>query len=315
MKNVFLTGGAGFIGTHLIPILLDQGIGVTVFDDFSTGSYQAIANYVGKKGFRFYQGDLCHYNGVLKAMSPLEWDHDVVWHLGANTLIPAGSSDLNIDLQSNVIGTKNVLDCMRALGIKKILFASTAATYGDEPGVVLSEEHGPMKPISLYGASKLAAEAFLSAYVALFGLEAWVFRFSNVIGGGMGHGVIYDLVQKLRKTPKRLDVWGDGKGMKPYFLVEDCIRGMMTAYRNKPDLYNLGCSNATAVSKVAEIVVEEMGAKEVEIVYAGGRCGFPGDVPCVFYDTTKIEGIGWKTSMTSDEAVRNAAKRIISGNS
>ncbi len=315
MKRVFLTGGAGFIGTHLIPVLLDRGVEVTTYDNLSTGRYDDVRQYLNRPGFQFVNGDLVDATNLKKHMR----GHDVVWHLGANTLIPPGGDNRRLDLHNNTLATVILLETMVELGIKELLFASTAAVYGDEQGIAFSEGYGPLHPISLYGASKLACEAFISAYSHLSGIYATIFRFSNVVGGGMGHGVIFDLIQKLKKNPKILHIWGDGKGQKPYFLVEDCIRGMLAAYNLPPDArplcetYNLGCNTFTRVDRVAEIVIEEMGLKDVELVHEGGRHGFPGDVPFVAYDPSKMDSFGWRVSCTSDEAVRRAARRIIDG--
>jgi UDP-glucose 4-epimerase len=309
MKKVFLTGGAGFIGSHLADFLLSQGIEVTVYDNLATGRRQDVP-----KGCEFVEGDLLAPETLRKFLP----GHDVVWHLAANTIMQGATTDF--DLLNNVVGTYNVLEAMRSCNVKQLLFSSTAAAYGDEGAKKLSETHGPMKPISLYAATKLGAEALVSAYSHLFGIEAWIFRFANVVGGGMGHGVIYDFVQKLKKDPKHLEIWGDGKGLKPYFLVEDCIRGMMTAYRSRPagsypscDIYNLGCDTYTSVDAVAAIVMNEMDLKSVEVTYTGGRRGFPGDVPIVNYDATKMNLIGWWVRTSSDKAVRAAAYRIIRG--
>ena len=317
MKKVFLTGGAGFIGSHLVTELLAKNIEVTVFDNLSTGKLADIEQHRSNPGCNFIRGDVKDRSALEKGMA----GHDVVWHLAANTMIPAGISDHGLDLYENIIGTWNVLEAMLASGVKQILFASTAAAYGDEPETLLTEKHGPMRPISLYGASKLGAEAFISAYSHLFGIEAWSFRFGNVVGGGMGHGVIFDLIQKLKRNPQMLEIWGDGQGHKPYFLVEDCIRGMLCAYHERfesgvnkhCDVYNLGTPTTTTVDEVARIVIEEMRLENVTLVHTGGRHGFPGDVPDVNYRAEKMESMGWTPSHTSDEAVRIAARRIISG--
>lgn len=315
MKNVFLTGGAGQIGPHLIPVLLDRGVHVTVYDNLSTGTVANISPYLNQPRFHFVEAD------IIDAAKLKRWmeGHDVVWHLGGNTLIPPGGENLRLDLHNNTLATVILLETMKDLGIKELLFSSTAAVYGDEPGVAFDERFGPLRPISLYGASKLACEAFISAYSHLFQIRASIFRFSNVVCGGMGHGITFDFIQKLKKNPRRLEIWGDGLGCKPYFLVEDCIRGMFAAYELAPparkfcDIFNLGCTDYTQVDRVAHIVIEEMGLKDVELVHLGGRHGFPGDVPFVSYDVSRMGAFGWRTSVDSDESVRIAARRILAG--
>lgn len=315
MKNVFLTGGCGFIGSHLIAELLARGVKVTAYDNLTTGRYKDIERYMEDPRFSFIPGDITN-PGYLKECLV---GHDTVWHLGANTLIPPGGENRRLDFHNNTLGTLILLETMKDLGVKELLFASTAAVYGDEPGIAFYEGFGPLRPISLYGASKLACEAFIAAYSHLHGIHSSIFRFSNVVGGGMGHGVIYDLIQKLKKNPKRLEIWGNGLGCKPYFLVEDCIRGMFMAHeltaptRQQCDIFNLGCDTYTQVDRVAYIIIEQMRLKDVELVHQGGRHGFPGDVPQVAYDPSRMNAHGWRVSCDSDEAVRRAARRILDG--
>lgn len=315
MKKCFISGGAGQIGIHLIPELLARGIAVTVYDNLTTGRYADIQHYTEGNNFAFIKGDVTDSSFLKQCMEY----HDVVWHLGANTLIPPGGENRRLDFHNNALGTLIVLETMRDLGIKELLFSSTAAIYGDEQGVAFSEGYGPLHPISLYGASKLACEAYISAYSHLFDIRASIFRFSNVVCGGMNHGVTFDFIQKLRKDPTRLEIWGDGRGKKPYFLVDDCIRGMFIAHglsprsRDKCETFNLGTDTWTRVDDVARIVIEEMGLSNVKLIHQGGRHGFPGDVPFVQYDPSKMAGYGWVASCTSDEAVRQAARRILDG--
>jgi UDP-glucose 4-epimerase len=176
------------------------------------------------------------------------------------------------------------------------------------------EGAGPLLPISLYGAAKLACEALVSAYCHLFGMRAWMFRFANVVGVRMGHGVIHDFIQKLRRDPHELDILGDGQQQKPFFLVDDCIEGMLCAFNSSDswcDVYNLGCATTTKIHRVAEIVVEEMGLRDVKFKYTGGRRGWPGDVPQVFLDVSRMKKLGWEVNRHSDEAVRIAARGLL----
>jgi len=242
--------------------------------------------------------------------------HDIVWHLGANTDIPNGNKFTDLDLNNCTVATRNVLESMKQNGIKKILFASSATVYGDMPPVPLTENMGPLLPISLYGAGKLACEGLISAYSHLFNLQAWIFRFSNVVGGGMSHGVIYDFIEKLRKNPNELEVLGDGNQEKPYFLVEDCIEGMLFAFQhcdNQYDVFNLGCDSITPVKRIGQIIIDEMGLKNVDIRYTGGKRGWPGDAPVVHFNVDKMKKLGWCASKSSDEAVKEAAGRLLYG--
>jgi UDP-glucose 4-epimerase len=313
MRHAFVTGCAGFIGHHLVANLLDEGWFVTGIDNLSTGRAEDIEQYIGRPGFTFFKDDL-----LTAPLEKMMAGCDVVWHLGGNTLIPPGYANPRLDLDNNTIATYRVLEAMRLTKVPTIVFSSTAAVYGDGAAnrVPLTEKHGPLYPISLYGASKLAAEAYVSAYSHLFGIRAIIFRFANVIGDSMGHGVIFDLVQKLKANPKCLEIWGDGRGEKPFFLVSDCVWGMRIAelHAEGPcEVCNLGTETYTTIRRVAEIVIEEMGLADVELKFSGTKRGFNGDVPIVRYTAHRMNSYGWKASHTSDEAVRIAARRIIDG--
>jgi len=306
----FLTGGAGFIGSHLLDHLLAQGEKVTVYDNLSSGRRAWIQHNLDKDGFRFIQADLLDSDSLEQAMA----GHDLVWHLGANTDIPAGRQDVDLDIKNCTLATHNVLEAMRTHGISKLIFSSTSALYGDPPVFPAPESAGPLRPISLYGAAKLACEGLISAYCHLFDIRAWMFRFANVVGARMSHGVIFDFIQKLKRNPHELEIWGDGQGQKPFFLVEDCIEGIFCAYRRTDewcDVFNLGTTTATRIHNVAAIVIEEMGLADVDLKYTGGRRGFPGDVPELLLEASKMKLLGWQASHTSDEAVRIAARRLL----
>ena len=306
----FLTGGAGFIGSHLLDHLLAQGEKVTVYDNLSSGRRAWIQHNLDKDGLRFIQADLLDSDSLEQAMA----GHDLVWHLGANTDIPAGRQDVDLDIKNCTLATHNVLEAMRTHGISKLIFSSTSALYGDPPVFPAPESAGPLRPISLYGAAKLACEGLISAYCHLFDIRAWMFRFANVVGARMSHGVIFDFIQKLKRNPHELEIWGDGQGQKPFFLVEDCIEGIFCAYRRTDewcDVFNLGTTTATRIHNVAAIVIEEMGLADVDLKYTGGRRGFPGDVPELLLDASKMKLLGWQASHTSDEAVRIAARRLL----
>jgi len=303
MARYFITGGAGFIGSHLVDRLVAEGNEVTVYDNLASGSKENIEHHLGKENFRFIEADLLDFSALEQAVK----GHEIIWHLGANTDIPTGNRITDLDLNNCTIATRNVLEVMRHNSIDKILFASSATVYGDVPPVALGETFGPLLPISLYGAGKLAGEGLISAYCHLFGLKAWIFRFANVVGARMGHGVIFDFIQKLRRNPNELEIFGDGKQEKPFFLVENCIEGMLCAF-------NLGCESFTTVTRVAQIVSEEMGLKDVRFKYTGGRRGWPGDVPVVHFNVEKMKKLGWSASHTSDEAVRITARRLLGKN-
>jgi UDP-glucose 4-epimerase len=310
LKKHFITGGAGFIGSHLSETLLVKGNEVTVYDNLVSGSKENIKHLEGKKGFQFIQDDMLNPEKLNEAMK----GHDVVWHLGANTDIPKGNKVTDLDLKNCTAATRNVLEGMRVNGINQVLFSSSACVYGDAPPVALSETFGPLLPINLYGAGKLACEGLMSSYSHLFNIKVCMFRFANVVGARMGHGVIYDFIQKLKKNPQKLEILGDGHQEKPFFLVEDCISGMETAFQKSTkqcDVFNLGTETFSVVTRIAEIVCEEMGLKNVKFIYTGGKRGWPGDAPLVHFNIDKIKKMGWQASHTSDEAVRIAAGRLL----
>ncbi len=305
----FVTGGAGFIGSHLVDKLIKQG-SVTVYDNLSSGKLEFIQHHRGKDNFQFIRADLQEFDTLKKAMK----GHDVVFHLAANTNIRAGTAKIDLDLNSGTISTYNVLFAMKENGLKKVIFSSSATVYGEAAIKSVSENHGPLLPISLYGASKLACEGLITAFCHLFGMEAWIFRFANVVGKRESHGVIAELIQKLRRNPHELEVLGDGTQERPFFLVEDCVDGILFGFEHSHDpvnLFNLGCSSSTNVSTVAQMVVEEMGLSDVKLKYTGGNRGWPGDAPVVRFNIDRIAKLGWKPKHTSDEAVRQAIRDIL----
>ena len=310
MTKYLVTGGAGFIGSHLSERLIAEGNQVTVYDNLVSGSKANIKHLIGKAGFQFVQNDLLNETALVDAMK----GHDIVWHLGANTDIPTGNKVTDLDLKNCTIATRNVLEAMRTNKIDKILFSSSACVYGDAPPVALSESFGPLLPINLYGAGKLACEGLMSSYSHLFGIRVTMFRFANVVGARMGHGVIFDFIQKLKKNPAELEILGDGKQEKPFFLVEDCIGGMVCAFTNQKlqwDVFNLGTETFTTVTRIGEIVTEEMGLKNVKFRYTGGRRGWLGDAPVIHMNVKKMKILGWQASHSSDEAVRIAVGRLL----
>lgn len=302
----FVTGGAGFVGSHLVDRLIKEG-NVTIYDNLSLGKKEFIERHLPNKSFRYIEADLLDLNKLKTEMG----GHDVVFHLAANSDISKGTKDTTIDLNQGIIATYNVLESMKLNGIKKIVFSSTSAVYGEADIIPTPESYGAKLPISLYGAGKLAGEALISAYCHLYGIQAWIFRFANIIGERSTHGVMFDFIKKLRKNPKELEILGDGKQKKPYLYVKDCVDGMIYGFKHANDgvnVFNLGCDGNTNVDHIAKIVIEEMNLKNVNIIHTGGKRGWKGDVPFVDFDTSKMRNIGWKPSLGSDEAVKKAIK-------
>jgi len=315
IKNVFVSGGAGFIGSHVVDILISQGYQVTVYDDLSNGRREFIEHHFQNKNFKFHEANILDMDELTGAMK----GHDLVWHLAANTDIIGGYDKPRRDLMDCVVGTFNILESMKFSKIKPIIFSSTGATYGDLcKEDAMTESAGPMLPVSNYAAGKIGSEAFVSAFCHLYGLRGWMFRFGNVIGGRMTHGVIVDFIERLRNDPTRLLIYGDGHQEKNYFLVEECIEGMAFAFRNismndeKPcDIFNLGADTISRVLDIAEIVKDEMGYSDAILDIEGKKQAWPGDQPRVHISVEKINKCGWSTNLDSDKAVREAVKRML----
>lgn len=306
----FITGGAGFIGSHLVDKLVAMSQ-VTVYDNLSSGNKNFINYHLGREGFQFIQADLLEFDTLAKAMT----GHDIVFHMAANPDARDGIRDTDIDLKQGTIATRNVLEAMRVSGIKRIVFASSSTVYGETPVEPISEDYGPLQPISLYGASKVASEGLITAFCHLFNIQAWIFRLANVAGTRATHGVIFDFMNKLKQNPEELEILGDGNQEKPYIHVEDCVDGILYGFRHsnsQVNVFNLGCSSTTKVSAIAQMLVEEMGLRSVRFKYAGGDGGWPGDVPQVRFDTSHMERLGWKPKYTSNEAIRRALRDILS---
>ena len=306
----FVTGGAGFIGSHLVDRLMTEGNEVTVYDNLSSGSKVFAQHHLGKEGFQLIEADLLNLDTLKEAIA----NHDVIFHLAANPEARLGIENTELDLKQETIATYNVLETMRVNGIKKIVFSSSGCIYGETPVIPLPEDYGPVLPISLYGAGKLASEGLISAFCHTFDMQAWIFRFANIVGVRATHGVIFDFINKLKQNPRELEILGDGKQCKPYLHVKDCVDGIIYGFKNSHDkvnVFNLGCSTATDVTTIARMLVDEMGLKAVKFRYTGGKRGWPGDVPQVRFNVDKINSLGWKAKYTSDEAVRRAIKDIL----
>ena len=316
VHNIFITGGSGFIGSHLCDLLLSQNYEVTVYDNFSNGRREFTSGHLGNPKFKLIEADCLDLDRLTTEMA----NHDLVWHLAANTDIVGSRDQPDRDLKDCVVATFNVLEAMRHNKISQILFASSGAVYGKlclEDHV--SESAGPLSPMSTYAAGKIGSEAFVYCYCHLYGLRAWMFRFGNVIGSRVTHGVLYDFINRLKENSDELLILGDGSQEKNYFLTEECIEGMAWSFLNcKLDdqhpcaVYNLGTASVTPVTEIAKIVVEEMGlAGKTKILIEGKKYAWLGDQPKVHLSVDKINKEGWKCRNSSNEAVREAVKRIL----
>ena len=309
-RNIVITGGAGFIGSHLCDVLIADGHNVTVVDNLVLGKVENIEHLINNPNFRFLREDL--NNGHAMNMIFMDGEFDMVYHLAANSDIQKGGKDPMVDYQLTFNTTFNVLQMMKKYEVKKFFFASTSAIYG-ETYDVLNEDYGPLKPVSNYGAGKLASEAFISAFASTYHIQTWITRFPNVVGERFTHGVIYDFIHKLQKNPNELEVLGNGEQCKPYVYVKDLVAGIQFVINNSNEPYNvymLGSDTRTKVKEIAAMVIEEMGLN-ASIRYTGGDRGWVGDVPEFRYDLTKVNNLGWKASYDSNGAVRKAIQMAL----
>lgn len=308
--KVLITGGAGFIGSHLCDSLLEKGNKVTALDNLILGRIENIQHLINKTDFNFIEEDLLNTDKLKEIFD--QGQFDMVFHLAANSDIQKGGTNPEVDYNLTFNTTFNVLQCIREFGIKKLFFASTSAIYGDT-SEKLTENFGPLLPVSNYGAAKLASEAFISAFSASYGIQTWITRFPNVVGERFTHGVIFDFIGRLNINPIVLTVLGNGEQYKPYMYVKDLVEGIIFVCENSTEqynVYNLGSETRTRVRDIARIVIEEMGL-DSKIEYTGGDRGWIGDVPEFKYDLSKIHQLGWKAQYNSDDSVRLAIQKAL----
>lgn len=314
--SVFITGVAGFVGTNLAAALLSRGERVVGFDNFCRGSEANLAGLRQRPGFAFEQVELTDVDAYRAALARAHDEHPVteVWHMAANSDIPAGIADAHVDLRDTFMTTFNTLLLMRELGIGTLAFASSSAIYGDLGERPLVEDVGPLFPISNYGAMKLASEAAISAALESYLERALIYRFPNVIGVPATHGVILDFVRKLAATPQRLDVLGDGTQQKSYLHVEELVDAML--HIRDHDAARLACYNIGAADEgvtvrfIAETVRDRV-SPSAAIAYGEGNRGWVGDVPKFVYSIDRLLSLGWRPTLGSAEAVRRAVEQIV----
>lgn len=307
--KALVTGGAGFIGSHLIDALLERGYEVKCIDNFSSGRREFIEKNIDK--IELIEGDLLNPEDIKKAIKGC----DIVFHLAANPDVRLGAVDTKIHFDNNILATYNLMEEMRKEGVKKIAFTSSSTVYGEASIIPTPENYGPLIPISLYGASKLSAEALISSYSHTFDIEAIIYRFANVVGPRSTHGVIYDFIKKLRKNPEELEILGDGKQKKSYLYIDDCIDAMFFGIehaKEKTEIYNIGSEDWTEVTEIADIVSEEMNLHpEYRFTGGVGGRGWKGDVKIMRLDISKLKSLGWKPKYKSNEAIRMTARWLI----
>jgi len=306
--KILVTGGAGFIGSHLCDRLTEEGNHVTVVDNLTLGKRENIAHLCAMPSFTFIEEDVLNTERMRLIFS--EGKFDMVYHLAANSDIQKGGKDPLVDYQLTFNTTFQILQLLKEFEVKRLFFASTSAIYG-ETYDTLNEDYGPLKPVSNYGAGKLASEAFISAFSHTYHIQTWITRFPNVVGERFTHGVIHDFIHKLQANPHELEVLGNGEQCKPYVYVKDLIDGIQYVVSHAKEPYNvymLGSDTRTKVKDIARMVIEEMGLDAV-IRYTGGDRGWVGDVPEFRYDLTKVNQLGWFAAHDSNESVRIAIRK------
>lgn len=316
--RIVVTGGAGFIGSHVVDRLMAANHEVIVLDNLSSGHEQFLAPHRGHPNFQFYKVDLLH-----DTISEFFQGVDEVWHLAANPEVRLGAENTRIHLEQNILVTYNVLEAMRLTAVRRIIFTSTSTVYGEAKQLPTPEEY-PTVPISLYGASKLAGEALIASYCHTFELNAWIYRFANVIGKRSSHGVIYDFIQKIRRNPRELEILGDGTQTKSYIYVSDCIEAMLaglhapapaparasTGGAERVRIFNIGTSDMITVTRIAELVCAAMSVTP-RFSFTGGDRGWKGDVPLMLLDASKLRKLGWQQRYTSETAVQMAIADLL----
>jgi UDP-glucose 4-epimerase len=304
IRKAFITGGAGFIASHLVDDLLSADVTVVIYDNLSTGRTEFLPPPGAR--LKMVKGDVLDLPRLKEAVSGC----DFVFHFQANADVRGGRENTRIDLEQNTIATWNVLEAMRLNGVKDIAFASSSAVYG-EPDVFPTPENHASPQTSLYGASKSAGEAMIQAYCEYFGMRCFIYRFVSWVGERYSHGIVFDLMKKLQKDRTRLPLLGDGTQKKSYLYVKDGVRGIMLGIEKaqaQKNIYNLGHNYFIPVVDVVKVILDELGMQDVILDFAGGQRGWVGDSPLVHLDTAKLKALGWQPEVSIEEGIRRTAR-------
>jgi UDP-glucose 4-epimerase len=308
--KALITGGAGFIGSSMANrLLLGKHNSITVFDNFCSGKADYLPSAESER-LKVVIGDLLDLQAVCTAAA----GHDIVYHFAANPDIAKGAIDTSLDVQQSMVATYNVLEAMRLNDIKTIVFTSGSSIYGDTGGQAVDETHTPLRPISIYGAGKLAAEALIGAFSHMFGIKGYIFRLANVVGQQQTHGVIFDFINKLKTNPHQLTIMGDGNQSKSFIHIDDVLDAMFFVIAMKSDalnIFNVSTDDGVDVNWIARTIINKMNLPNVDIAYTGGSRGWAGDIPLVRLNTKQIQALGWKPKYSAGEAVELAIDQIL----
>jgi UDP-glucose 4-epimerase len=319
-RTILVTGGAGFIGSHLTEELLNRGHEAIVIDNFSNGKIENIQHLMDNPSLQLVKEDLKRP----KKLGQLVNACDTIFHLAANPEVKLGETDPKTHFEENILATFNLLEAMRKKGKPTTLvFTSTSTVYGEAKQVPTSEDYAPLMPISTYGASKLACEALITSYAYTFNHRALILRLANIIGPRSNHGVIFDFIKKIKANPTELTILGDGKQEKSYMYITDCTEATMhltetfSKSTEKFDVYNMGSNDKVTVAQIAKTVAEEMNTPNIKYKFTGGvdgGRGWKGDVKIMQLSIDKLVKTGWKPNHSSKQAVKMAAKALVHEN-
>jgi UDP-glucose 4-epimerase len=311
-KKIGITGGLGFIGFNLVKHLMNNGFTgqIVIVDNNSINNVPVIEFYNTLPNITVVYQDLLEAAALPAAIEGC----DLIFHLAANSDISKGVFNPSIDFQNTVVATQNLLQAMLQAGVKNIIFSSGSGVYGDISDKYIPEDQGPLVPVSHYGASKLCAESMIAAFVFMHDLNAWIFRFANVVGDGQTHGVAYDFIRRLKANPDKLEVLGNGYQNKSYIHISDIINGIFTVVNkvgDKISYHNIATDDSITVRQIADIVVEAMQLQQTAVQYGETPFGWKGDVPVIKLSTERIKKTGWTSRYNSFEAMRAAVKSML----
>jgi UDP-glucose 4-epimerase len=315
--KVLVTGGAGFIGSHIVDAMVDRGDEVLAFDNLTSGSLKNLSEAKASSKFRFVEGDLKDFSGFAELLNGVS----LVYHFAANPEVRVGQTDPSLHFNENLFATFRLLEGMRRSGeARTIVFASTSTVYGEATRLPTPEDYGPMLPISTYGASKLGCESLISSYAYTHQMRGLILRLGNCVGRRSGHGVLHDFIKKLRTNPNELEILGDGSQNKSYVHIDDCVGAIVKTSdkfmeaQTRIDVYNLSSPDQVSVKRIAEIVAEEMGLPDTKLRFTGGvdgGRGWLGDVKVMRLSVDKLLTLGWRPLLNSEEAIRKATKELL----
>ena len=312
-NSALITGGAGFIGSHLAEKLVGEGIETKVLDNFATGRKDNLLGCMDKQNFSLFDLDL----GKLGNQEDYLENVEVVFHMAADPEVRTGYDNPKNSFEQNIVNTFNLLQRIKHSKVKKIVFASSSSVYGDAKILPTNEEYGPLCPISHYGASKLACEAIVSSFCYNYDIDGIILRPANVIGSRGRHGLIWDLVHKLKNDKNRLEVLGDGKQTKSFIHISDMIKGILQSMKKGEDgveIFNVGSEDSVEIINVAKIVCKNMKLPNIEIFTTGGienGRGWKGDIKIAHLDISKLKNMGWQPKLSSLEAADITSQEII----